>query len=319
MANVAKQAILRAKLSGVLTDLMVKTVTDNVYVNDTTTLTTYLATLATTQELENAIAALGALAGKSEVTYNDLATALKTLIDGKAEGSALTALTTRVTTAEGKITTLIGSDSNKSVRTIAAEELAKQLIADGADTSLDTLAEIAAWIQEHPDDAATMNYDIGVLKTQLSGFASSENVKAYVDDLIAGLNIGDYAKASELSALVLDVERLVEDMERLGELAYKDTVTEDVLAADLLEKINAASEGNHNHSNKTVLDGITSTKVSNWDSAYSNRHTHSNKTILDGISAANVAAWDGKANIFYASTEPSGMTDGDLWVQLVEE
>lgn len=48
-------------------------------------------------------------------------------------------------------------DAGKSVRTIAAEELAKQLIPEDAQESLDTLAEIAKWIQDHPDDAAAMN------------------------------------------------------------------------------------------------------------------------------------------------------------------
>jgi len=49
-----------------------------------------------------------------------------------------------------------------------------------------------------------------------------------------------------------------------------------------------AFTNNHTHSNKTVLDGITSTLVSNWDTAYTNRHTHSNKTQLDLITQSNI-------------------------------
>ena len=60
-------------------------------------------------------------------------------------------------TVEGKVTTLIGSDAAKSVRTIANEELVARLIPASAKESLDTLQEIAAWIQQHPDDAAAMN------------------------------------------------------------------------------------------------------------------------------------------------------------------
>ena len=48
----------------------------------------------------------------------------------------------------------------------------------------------------------------------------------------------------------------------------------------------------HTHSNKSVLDGITSTKVSNWDTAYSERHTHGNKSVLDGITSTKVSNWD---------------------------
>lgn len=50
----------------------------------------------------------------------------------------------------------------------------------------------------------------------------------------------------------------------------------------------------HTHSNKSVLDGISSDKVSHWDTAYTNNHTHSNKTILDSISQEKVNSWDGK-------------------------
>jgi hypothetical protein len=40
--------------------------------------------------------------------------------------------------------------------------------------------------------------------------------------------------------------------------------------------------------------GITSTNISNWGTAYSNSHTHSNKSVLDGISSNDVSAWNGK-------------------------
>ena len=53
-------------------------------------------------------------------------------------------------TLQQTITTLVGNDSGKSARTIANEELAAQLIPDSAQESLDTLQEIADWIQNHP-------------------------------------------------------------------------------------------------------------------------------------------------------------------------
>ena len=58
---------------------------------------------------------------------------------------------------QGKVNTLVGEDSDKSVRTIANEELAAQLIPGNADKSLNELKEIAAWIQQHPEDASAMN------------------------------------------------------------------------------------------------------------------------------------------------------------------
>ena len=42
--------------------------------------------------------------------------------------------------------------------------------------------------------------------------------------------------------------------------------------------------------------GINSTKVSNWDTAYTNNHTHSNKTTLDGISSTDITNWNNKSD-----------------------
>lgn len=112
----------------------------------------------------------------------------------------------KIDTVSGKVTTLIGEDANKSVRTIANEELAKQLIAEGADESLNTLAEIAAWIQSHPDDAAAMNAAIEALQNKVD--TGNKTVTAYVTDAINALKIGDYAKASDLTALAGRVSTL---------------------------------------------------------------------------------------------------------------
>ncbi len=132
----------------------------------------------------------------------DKITGLQTALDSKASANALSAI-------DGKVTTLIGDDTAKSVRTIANEELAAQLIPEGAAESLNTLQEIAAWIQEHPDDASAMNSAITALQAQLTGIGSgSGTVKAYVDAAISALNIGDYVTASALAAAIgnLDVD-----------------------------------------------------------------------------------------------------------------
>lgn len=54
------------------------------------------------------------------------------------------------------------TDKNKSIRVIAAEEIAEQLISDDAQESLDTLQEISNWIQQHPEDVAEMNKNIAI-------------------------------------------------------------------------------------------------------------------------------------------------------------
>jgi len=54
----------------------------------------------------------------------------------------------------------------------------------------------------------------------------------------------------------------------------------------------SAYSAKHSHSNKSALDDITATKITNWDSAASHEHTHSNKSVLDGITSQKVSNWD---------------------------
>lgn len=147
--------------------------------------------------------------------------------------------------AKAAVDTLIGSDTGKSARTIANEELAAQLIPANAQDALNTLSEIAAWIQDHPEDVAAINAAISALQAKVD---TEGTVSAAITAAINALGISAYAKTADL-----------------GDLAAKDTVAESDLAAALAQKVNAAAEGNHAHGNKTVLDGITAAKVSAWD------------------------------------------------------
>lgn len=94
---------------------------------------------------------------------------------------------------DNKVTTLVGQDANKSVRTIAAEELAAQLIPQSAKEALDTLNEIAAWIQNHPDDAAAMNSAISSLGDRVSDLEDVTALPAAGENPESG-TIAAYAK-----------------------------------------------------------------------------------------------------------------------------
>lgn len=77
-------------------------------------------------------------------------------------------------TLQQTITTLVGNDSGKSARTIANEELAAQLIPDDAQESLNTLQEVADWIQDHPGDAAAMNTAITAIQAVIAGIGTDQ-------------------------------------------------------------------------------------------------------------------------------------------------
>lgn len=119
-----------------------------------------------------AVKGLAALAYKAQVSESDLDAALTAVLAAKA--------------AKADVDTLIGTDTGKSVRTIANEELAAQLIPEGAQESLDTLTEIAQWIQDHPDDAAAMNTAIAKLNGIVAGIGGEDDDYATVMAAIKG-------------------------------------------------------------------------------------------------------------------------------------
>ena len=183
------------------------------------------------------IEGLGALAAKDQVAEADLESALAAKINGKADQAAVDAL--------------VGADTGKSVRTIANEELAAQLIPAEAQDSLDTLAEIAAWIQAHPDDASAMNAAIEALETKVD--TGEQTVSAYVTAAIAALNIGDYATAAALTAVA--------------------------------GRVTTLEGASHTHANKAELDKIADGDKAKWDAAEQNA-----KDYADGLAGNYDAA-----------------------------
>lgn len=140
--------------------------------------------LEVTEKGVNIVVPTGGLASKDKVAEGDLTDELKNKVNAAAEGNhshsnkdVLDGVTAeKVSAWDGAATvatTLVGDDAGKSARVIANEELAKQLIPETAKESMDTLAEIAAWIQAHPDDAATINVELTAVKDKVTAL---ENV-----------------------------------------------------------------------------------------------------------------------------------------------
>lgn len=87
-----------------------------------------------------------------------------------------------LTQTDNKVNTLIGNDPDKSVRTIANEELATQLLSGKADADFKTLQQLATWLENHPEDVNAINLAIQVIQGQLGGFDETTNaVKNYID------------------------------------------------------------------------------------------------------------------------------------------
>lgn len=149
-----------------------------------------------------------------------------------------TALANRVTTAEGKITNLeatveaidyVDTDELAAAlepyakTTDVSAELAKKadktalealqntvdafLTGDGTEAALDSLKELIAYIDAHDGaDLTEMVATISSIEGKLEGIDST--VAAYVTAAIEALQIGDYAKAADLTALASRVKAL---------------------------------------------------------------------------------------------------------------
>ena len=195
---------------------------------------------------------------------------------------------------ETKVDALIGTDTGKTVRTIANEELAAQLIAENAAEALDTLQEIATWIQEHPGDAATMNAAIEALQAKVD--TGDQTVSAYVTAAIDALTIGDYATVAALGEAV---ERIVA-LE--GASATHATKTEMQTVADNLDEYKEA------HKNDYDNDAVDAKVKGVQDQIDALGDTYATDTELANAIAAEVE----RANGAYAAKALESTVDGHV-------
>ena len=216
--------------------------------------------------------------------------ALETVV-GAADDT--TGLRKRIKDNETAIGTLQGLDTNKSARTIAAEEVAK--VVNGAPESFDTLKELSDWISTHGTDATAMNTAITKLQGIVAGIGGEgekATVVAYVTDAIAALKIGDYAKAADLTALAACVKTL-EDSPAAG-------ITADDIAA-WNDKQDAG-----NYVDQTAYD----TKISALETADSDnaKAIAAVKATADAAVPKNAAATSGTAT--KVTVDSNGLVTG---------
>lgn len=186
----------------------------------------------------------------------------------EANAGDIDALEDRANALEGKVDVLIGDDTGKSARTIANEELVKQLIADNAKESLDTLQEIAQWIQSHPDDASAMNKaieDLEALVGTLPEGITATDIVGYIQEAVNAEKARAEAVEAELNARLGAVEQAV------GEGGSVETQIGNAIA-DLDADITSATveEGKGLQVQVVEVDGkVTTVAVTgNYDNSY---------------------------------------------------
>lgn len=192
-------------------------------------------------ELKNVV---GTAAVKDEAgNITTPASGLYAELENKADASTVSALQTEVSTLSTTVGTLVGEDSNKSVRAIATEVLTEALIPENASESLDTLQEIAAWIQDHPEDAAEMNRAIQANTNSINTLNSSVGTLSTTVETLGGKvsaletavgNLGDtYVTLTKYNSEVGDITKLystIVNEETQEEEVVSTTITDEILA-----------------------------------------------------------------------------------------
>lgn len=175
-------------------------------------------------------------------------------------------------------------------------------------TATDTILSAIGKLERNFDNYVdlTTNQTIGGVKTFNETILSKKDVIAYADggEYASGLPVADtvtygLVKVDGMTVRINASGQLEADAG--GGIDFEVGTGLQMSASSVLSvkygtTAGTACQGNdsrlHTHNNKSILDGITSGLISNWNTAYTNNHTHSNKTVLDGISSTKVSHWD---------------------------
>ena len=245
-------------------------------------------------------AAIGRIT-KNEEEIASLIVQLETLT-GDGDGSIAKMITDAIGDLPTKVTTLIGQDSGKSVRTIANEELAAQLLSGKADADFKTLQELAAWLEDHPENVAEINLKITNLQTligTLPADTTATDVIAYIQEVINVEKVRAEAVEKDLD------DRLKVIEEAVGEGgSVTSQITDAINALDADIKSAEVEAGKGIQVQIAEIDGkLTNVNVTgNFDNSYDTKGAAS--------AAQAAAAEDATTKATTAETNAKAHADG---------
>lgn len=290
----AKNVIIKSKIQDIVYELMVKTNAANVYVDDTTTLASKLseiiadiATKANTTDLTNG------LAGKADKTHTHAqadVTGLTDALAGKADKTH--------SHAQSEVTGLADA--------LAGKANASHTHAQSEITGLaDALAALAT--------SESVTSAIDALRQEMLG---DTPVEAYNTFTELAAYIAEHKEAAD--ALTAAVGNKADKATTLAGYGIADAYTKTEVEGKISDAISAATGGVSAADVNTALTNYKTSNDARVNALEADTHTHANKTVLDGIDASDITAWDGKSKVYFSSTQPAGLTEQDLWVQIIE-
>lgn len=356
MANNMKQVLLKKKIEGVIYDLYVKTSAALVQYDETTTVAAKVAAVeAVANQAKADLSTLMGADGSTSISamIDEKVNALKTALTNEADSASLAGkikanataiaaaqkaasdeatrakaaektLTDNLSAANTKLTTLIGTDANKSARAIAAEEIAKQLIPEHASEALDSLREIAAWIQAHPAEASAMNAKITALETKTGTIDDkSADLVTYVKNQVNAEKTRATA-AEEANAAAAAAASTAAGKAQTTADAAKKAATDEVTRAQAAEKTltdNLSALTTKVGSIPTSGTGANSASVVAYAAALA---ADAKKAATDEATRAQAAEGalttkvNARARFLVSATEPEDLTESDVWAQIIE-
>ena len=313
-----KNAIFKAKINNVITELLFKTDAANVYVDENTTLADKLAAIITD---------IATKASTEELTTGLAGKAAKSHTHAQSEVTGLTEALAKLA-------------SNDSVAK-AIDDLRQEMLGDTPVDAYNTFTELAAYITEHQEVSDALTAAVGNKAdkaTTLEGYGITDAyTKTEIDNTMKSkAGVSHTHVQADITGLADALKAKADKATTLAGYGITDAYTK----TEVNTKVDGKADASHTHAQSEItgltdaLDGKadkattlagygitdaytkteTDTKISDAVSAAS--HTHDNKAVLDGIKAADVTNWNAKSKIYFSSTEPTGLTDQDLWVEI---
>lgn len=243
------------------------------------------------------------------LSANDFTDALKTKLDGIAEGAEVNYIKSvgdnLAVDKDGKLTvdipaaTVTGvDDTTVNGMKLSLEGTNVKLVDDGLAKTLSGKDVTVRKKADTTDDQCVYEIlqggvVIGTINHPKEMVVTAGEVIVAKDE--AGLTVGEkYLKltiANQEAPVYIAVKDLVDVYTAGAGIAISD---KNVVSVKLAEE-----QGN------VVLDTTNGLKASleGWETVKSASHTHANQTVLDGISAEKVAAWDAKQDAMTAITD----------------
>lgn len=276
----AKNAILKAKIEGVIYEMLVKTNAANVMVDDSTTLAAKLSSI---------IADIGT---KANATHTHAQADVTGLED---------ALTARPTT----------DTMNTAISTAVSEAVAGLI--NGAPETYDTLKEIADYIEAHKSVETALNEAIG----KKADKTTTDAIQASIDALGALAAKSKVAETDLDDELKAKVNAAAEGNHSHANKALLDTY--DQTNADIKDAVaKKHSHANGTVLDGISAEKVAAWDAAEQNAKdYADGKDTAMDTRVTAIEGKE-ASWDAKANVYYSKTEPAALAEGDLWFALVD-